>query len=96
MSAAPPPFTFLPFTKKSEGNQSLNILDFSQLFVADAPMKKKKSKFSYMGGVLKFPRILDPFYKVSCYIKWGKTAWTYRKKISTVCPKSNDQFYIVR
>ena len=26
------------------------------------------------------PRILDPFYIVTCQIKWVKTSWTYRKK----------------
>ena len=31
---------YLPFTKKSKCNPYLKILDFSQLFVADATMKK--------------------------------------------------------
>ena len=35
---------YLPSTKKSRGNPNLKILDFSKLFVADAPMKKKKQK----------------------------------------------------
>ena len=36
---APLPW-LLPFIKTSEGNPYLKILDFSQLFVAYAPMKK--------------------------------------------------------
>ena len=40
----PPPCGFLPFTKKSSGNPYPKILDFSQIFIADAPMKKKNPK----------------------------------------------------
>ena len=36
-----PPVVFCPLLKKSSGNPYLKILDFSQLFIADAPMKKK-------------------------------------------------------
>ena len=35
---------FCPFIKKSSGNPCLKILDFSQLFVKDALMKKKNQK----------------------------------------------------
>ena len=36
-----PTVIFYPLLEKYKGNSNLNILDFSQLFVADAPMKKK-------------------------------------------------------
>ena len=40
----PPPLCgFLPFTKKN-----LKIFDFSLLFIADAPMKKKFQKLSFI------------------------------------------------
>ena len=42
--AVRPPVIFGPFPKKSSGNPYLKILNFSQLFIADAPMKKKRSK----------------------------------------------------
>ena len=38
----PPPLGFFPLLKKSSGNPYLKILDFFQLYVADAHMKKKK------------------------------------------------------
>ena len=38
---------YLPFTKKNESNPYLKILDFSQLFVADAPLKKLIQNFSF-------------------------------------------------
>ena len=33
--------SFCPLQKKSKGNPYLKILNFSQLYVSDAPMKKK-------------------------------------------------------
>ena len=36
-----PTVIFYPLLEKYKGNSNLNILDFSQLFVADASMKKK-------------------------------------------------------
>ena len=39
-------YTFSPLLKKSSGNPYLKIPDFTKLFVADVPMKKK-SKFSF-------------------------------------------------
>ena len=30
------------------------------------------------------PRSLDPIYIVTCFMKWGKTSWTY-SKIGDVC-----------
>ena len=37
-SAVRPALVVYPFLKKSKGNQYLKMLDFSQLFVGDAPM----------------------------------------------------------
>ena len=42
-----PPVVFCPLLKKSPGNAYLKILNFSKLFIADAPMKKKIPKFSF-------------------------------------------------
>ena len=41
---APPPVVFCPLLKKSSYNPYLKILDFSQLLVADTPMKPKRRK----------------------------------------------------
>ena len=41
-----PPLCFFAL-KKSSGNPYLKILDFFQLFIADAHMKKKFQKFSF-------------------------------------------------
>ena len=38
---------FCPLLKKLKGNRYLKILDFSKLFVADAPMRKKIQKFCF-------------------------------------------------
>ena len=45
----PPPVVFCPLLKKSSGNQYLKILDFSQLFIADAPIRRGY-KISVRGG----------------------------------------------
>ena len=43
-----PPLLLCPLLKISLGNPYLKILDLTKLFVADAPMKKKKEKkFSF-------------------------------------------------
>ena len=39
----PPPLVFCPLLKKSSGNPYLKIIDFSQLFIADAPEKESKN-----------------------------------------------------
>ena len=41
----PPPVVFCPLLKKSSGNPYLKILDFSQIFISDDPMKKEIQKF---------------------------------------------------
>ena len=38
------PVVFCPLLKKSSGNTYLKLLDFSQLYIADAPIKKKSKK----------------------------------------------------
>ena len=52
---APPPCSgfFCHLLKKSKGNKYLKILDFSQLFVVDAPIKKKNttSQSTFLGWV---------------------------------------------
>ena len=40
-----PPVFFCTLLKKSSGNPYLKIIDYSQLFIADAPMKKTNPKF---------------------------------------------------
>ena len=47
-AVCPPPLPavlFCPPLKNSKDNPHLKILDFSQLFVADAPIKKEKKHF---------------------------------------------------
>ena len=39
------PCSFLAFTKKSQGNPFLKILDFPNFFVEDDPFKKYKKKY---------------------------------------------------
>ena len=42
-----PPLCFFALYAKTVGNPYLKIPDFSQLFIVDAPMKKKIKKFSF-------------------------------------------------
>ena len=47
VAVRPLPVFFCPLIKKSSGNPYLKIHDFSQLFITDAPMKKKNQKNWY-------------------------------------------------
>ena len=44
---APPLLFFAPYSKNLQAIHTSKILDFSQLFIADAPKKKKINKFSF-------------------------------------------------
>ena len=62
---------FCPLLKKSSGNPYMKILDFSLLFIADAPLKTKNQKFRVISsqGTFgtpsknQFGSIKKPFYK---------------------------------
>ena len=56
---------FCPLLKKSSGNPYLKILDFSQIFIADAPMKKKIQKFSFTPAQSTFGTPMDERVKNS-------------------------------
>jgi len=47
----PPSLGFCPLLKISPGNPYLKIIDLAKLFVANAPMKEKKSKRLWMRGL---------------------------------------------
>ena len=66
---APHPVVFCPLLKKSSGNPYLKILDFSQLFIADAPMKKNPKKFSFIPAQSTFRTPSTKIFSFFCFNK---------------------------
>ena len=64
-----PLVVFCPLLKKSSGNPYLKILDFSQLFIADAHMKIKINKFSFTPAQSTFGTPSTKIFLIFCFNK---------------------------
>ena len=63
----PPLWFFCPLLKKSSGNPYLKILDFSQLFIADAPMKKKSKNLVLPPRRALLGHPVQKYFKFFCF-----------------------------
>ena len=63
----PPSCDFLPFTQKSSGNPYLKIIDFSQLFISDAPMKKNSTNLVLSPRRLLLGHPVQKYLKMFCF-----------------------------
>ena len=65
----PLPVVFNLLLKISSGNQYLKILDFSQIFIADAPMKKKSNNLVLPPNRALLGHPVQKYFKFFCFNK---------------------------